>query len=318
MKRNISGPSPLVLLAALDLGRRPRRGSAPRRASRRPRRRAAGPRRSARATPAWGWSSGVPSRTKKRAPERMVADPAGGNWAARLSRSAADHAERRLVVLADDQQVVAALAAEEGRGRVLDRDRVAEPGLGRARRLGPGRGVEPLRAAADCAPARPGRRPRRRSACAPGRACAPRRARGAARDTTRGARRRARRPGRSGCPRARRWRRCRSPRRDATASCGATLFSLRIRWASVSLHCRAIRTAIWPSVLRARRERAAQALRAEQDVDAERPALPDQPVEPEGGLLRELVLLDEELLELVHDQQDARAAGACRGRCDSR
>ena len=77
-------------------------------------------------------------------------------------------------------------------------------------------------------------------------------ARGAAPGTPRDARRRARRPGRSGCPRARRWRRCRSPRRAARASSGATLFSLRIRWASVSLHCRAIRTAIWPSVLRAR------------------------------------------------------------------
>ena len=52
-------------------------------------------------------------------------------------------------------------------------------------------------------------------------------------------------------------------------------------------------------------ERAAEALRAEQDVDAERPALPDQAVEPERGLLRQLVLLDEELLELVDDQQDA-------------
>ena len=66
------------------------------------------------------------------------------------------------------------------------------------------------------------------------------------------------------------------------------------------------------------RERPAEGLRAEQDVDAERPALPDQAVEQERGLLRELVLLDEELLELVDDQQDRGAAAACRGRCGSR
>ena len=40
-------------------------------------------------------------------------------------------------------------------------------------------------------------------------------------------------------------------------------------------------------------------------MDAERPALPDQAVETRGRLLRQLVLLDEELLELVHDEQDA-------------
>ena len=40
-------------------------------------------------------------------------------------------------------------------------------------------------------------------------------------------------------------------------------------------------------------------------MDAERPALADEAVEPEGGVLRQLVLLDEELLELVDDQQDA-------------
>ena len=50
------------------------------------------------------------------------------------SKRASHDAERGLVVLADDQQVVAALAAEQGRGRVLDRDGVADPGLGRSRR----------------------------------------------------------------------------------------------------------------------------------------------------------------------------------------
>ena len=44
-------------------------------------------------------------------------------------------------------------------------------------------------------------------------------------------------------------------------------------------------------------------------MDAEGPALPDQAVEPQRSLLRQLVLLDEELLELVHDQQDARERG---------
>ena len=53
------------------------------------------------------------------------------------------------------------------------------------------------------------------------------------------------------------------------------------------------------------RESPAQALRAEDDVHAERATLPDQAVEPQGRLLGELVLLDEELLKLVDDQQDS-------------
>ena len=40
-------------------------------------------------------------------------------------------------------------------------------------------------------------------------------------------------------------------------------------------------------------------------MDAEGPALADQAVEQQRGLLGELVVLDEELLELVDDQQDA-------------
>ena len=61
---------------------------------------------------------------------------------------------------------------------------------------------------------------------------------------------------------------------------------------------------------------AAQGLRAEQDVHAEGPALPHQAVQQQRRLLGDLVVLDEELLELVDDQQDARAAAvrplACR------
>ena len=51
---------------------------------------------------------------------------------------------------------------------------------------------------------------------------------------------------------------------------------------------------------------AAQGLRAEEDVDAEGPALAHQAVEQQRRLLGELVVLDEELLELVDDEQDAR------------
>ena len=53
-------------------------------------------------------------------------------------------------------------------------------------------------------------------------------------------------------------------------------------------------------------ERPAQRLRAKLDVDAEGPALADQAVEQERGLLGELVFLDEELLELVDHEQDPR------------
>ena len=54
------------------------------------------------------------------------------------------------------------------------------------------------------------------------------------------------------------------------------------------------------------RIRAAQRLRAEDDVHAEGTTLANQPVQQQRDLLRDLVVLDEELLELVDDQQDAR------------
>ena len=64
------GPVAARLLAAPDLVGRPRRGSARCRASRRPRRRAADNAAIRASSPVCGWSSGVPSSTKKRAPCR--------------------------------------------------------------------------------------------------------------------------------------------------------------------------------------------------------------------------------------------------------
>ena len=66
------------------------------------------------------------------------------------------------------------------------------------------------------------------------------------------------------------------------------------------------------------RVRPAERLRAEQDVDAERPALADEAVEQQRRFLRELVVLDEELLELVDDQQDARQSARPAARRGSR
>ena len=54
------------------------------------------------------------------------------------------------------------------------------------------------------------------------------------------------------------------------------------------------------------REGAAQGLRAEVDVDAEGTALADEAVEQQADVLRDPVVLDEELLELVDDEQDPR------------
>jgi len=51
------------------------------------------------------------------------------------------------------------------------------------------------------------------------------------------------------------------------------------------LHCSAIRTAICPSVARARREGSAQGLGSEDDVNAKGPALPDDPVKEERCIL---------------------------------
>ena len=50
---------------------------------------------------------------------------------------------------------------------------------------------------------------------------------------------------------------------------------------------------------------AAERLGAEQNMHAEGTALTDEPVEDEGGILRDLVVLDEDFLKLVDDQQDA-------------
>jgi hypothetical protein len=57
------------------------------------------------------------------------------------------------------------------------------------------------------------------------------------------------------------------------------------------------------------RVRAADRLRAEDHVDAERSALAHETVEQERCFLRDLVVLDEELLELVDDQERARHEG---------
>jgi hypothetical protein len=48
---------------------------------------------------------------------------------------------------------------------------------------------------------------------------------------------------------------------------------------------------------------AAQSLRAEQDVDAERAALPDDAVQQQGGGLGDLVVFHEEFLELINHEQ---------------
>ena len=53
----------------------------------------------------------------------------------------------------------------------------------------------------------------------------------------------------------------------------------------------------------------AQRLRAEQDVHAERTALPHQAVEQQRDFLGDLVVLDEELLELVDDRAGCAASG---------
>ena len=70
--------------------------------------------------------------------------PGGRELGRQAQEDRGDHSERRLVVLTDDQEVIATQPAEEGRGRVLDRDRVAQPGLGRAQGGCPRRGIQAL------------------------------------------------------------------------------------------------------------------------------------------------------------------------------
>ncbi len=68
-----------------------------------------------RARPRWDDLPGVPSSTKKRAPERTVSGAGRRELGREAQEGRGRDPERRLVVLADDQQVVAPLAAEEGR-----------------------------------------------------------------------------------------------------------------------------------------------------------------------------------------------------------
>ncbi len=199
----ISGPSPPGFLPAPDLARRSRDRIRP--VSRQPPTSTPCGRCPAirASSPAWGWSSGVPSRTKKRAPGDAVGSGRGGYWAARPSRSAADTPRRRLVVLADDQDVVAPQAAEQGRrsGSLIA---IASPSQawtdrGDAR---PGRGLDPLaqhgvaRQVGRGVALEDDRRPRQHRLPRPGQLVDPLEIRLAA---LVGA---ARRPGRSGCPRA--------------------------------------------------------------------------------------------------------------------
>ena len=78
---------------------------------------------------------------------------------------------------------------------------------------------------------------------------------------------------------------------------------VRVRLASTAS---AIRIAIWAEGRPGQPVGPAERLRAEVDVDAEGSALADEPVEQERGVLGELVVLDEELLELVDQEQDPR------------
>ena len=93
-----------------------------------------------------------------------------------------------------------------------------------------------------------------------------------------------------------------SPGRDSSRA--ATFSSSRMSWESASEHCRAIRTAICPIVLR-QAEHAAQSLRSQDDVNAERPSLAHELFQEHSRVLGELVIFREEGLELVHDQHGA-------------
>ena len=53
----------------------------------------------------------------------------------------------------------------------------------------------------------------------------------------------------------------------------------------------------------------AERLRAQQHVNAECPALADQPVQQQGRVLGDAIVLDEQLLKLVDHQQDSRQLG---------
>ncbi len=84
------------------------------------------------------------------------------------------------------------------------------------------------------------------------------------------------------------------------------LSSSRMSWESASEHCRAMRTAICPIVLRARPKTPPSVWEPEHHVDAERTALANELFQQHRGVLGELVVLGEEDLELVDDQHGAR------------
>ena len=67
-----------------------------------------------------------------------------GDCAARLTKQAADHAQRGLLAVSHHQQVAAVLPSEYGRGGVLDGHRRAEPGRHGRRSFRPRRGRQQL------------------------------------------------------------------------------------------------------------------------------------------------------------------------------
>ena len=68
----------------------------------------------------------------------------GGELGGEADDGRGGHADRTFAVLADDQQIISSLAAEEGGGRFFDGHWITEPGLSRARRFGPARQLELL------------------------------------------------------------------------------------------------------------------------------------------------------------------------------
>ena len=231
-----------------------------------------------------------------------------------LSAGHDQHRQRGLVVLADHQQVAAALGAEDGGGRVLDRDRVAQPGLlgPRAARARSGRRASGFRSGFLLATA--GRLPSKTIGVAGGRCCvsgelldlpqvvlAP--LVGQPDDLEQVV---ALRPGR--------WRRCRSPRRGGSAAgrrCCPRSGSGGRRPRCTAARCArpSGRACCGP----ASRPRPGSASRGCTWMPNARPWRTRRSSSSDD-FLGDLVVLDEELLELVDDQAGCAASARRAGR----
>ena len=223
---------------------------------------------------------------------------------------AGEHPHRTFCAVTDHQQIIAALRTEHGGGRIFDGNRFAQPRMHRRRLHRPIAAHAANRPSADFVEYRPERCLQTQSAPLAELTFSPPLAQSAIfcnanKYCSRRSSPQARRFETDDCRAPDRWHRCKSPRRAREQPRGGVFFAenqMRIGLAALQRNPH-----------RHLPDRAAgQTVRAPKVCDPnstcmpKRTALPDEPIEQQRRILRQLVVIGKQFLKFVDDQQNAR------------